>query len=569
MFLRFIALVFFILINNGLCLSNITLAHEELSISVIKTMEVSFDFYRSISSGGGYAGIYSLDLKDRFRERTTEKSRIPSTKIWVQPPGTPSVGLAFIRAYKITGEKQYLNAAIDVGMSLAWGQCSEGGWGYMADIARLGEVISTRKARDCECTFDDNTTQGALDFLIDLDGLIDEVWLSQAVENGINFVLKAQYPNGAWPQWYPLKGGLHDYYTFNDKAINDCIKVMLKSHNVYKYNKCLNSAKLGCDFMILSQLPAPQSGWAQQYSHDLKPARARSFEPAGVCSLVTVRNIDTLLDVSISTCDKKYLMPISRALSWLEKSKLPSGKWARLYEVGTNKPIYGDRSGRVYYDLKELPEDVKSYGWQGTFGVTKVKDRYEKMRGFGLEAYLKEEAVKRVNRNTEKTVKRVKKIINSLDNKGRWLHNDMIYIRDFVKNFNLLCGFLESIREEPEYEFLFSYCSLLISNNKDRSYLQTKDNNAFHSYDKVKWFKKYDLPLGEVVSQKYFDNDCIFIDYENAKIVVNPTETFRKITVGQDKLRLDWTSKKAVKELLLPPRSGRLLLATPYKAHPE
>ena len=45
-------------------------------------------------------------------------------------------------------------------------------------------------------------------------------------------MLKSQFSNGAWPQRYPLPSrGYSRWYTFNDNAINDCIKVMLDAYN--------------------------------------------------------------------------------------------------------------------------------------------------------------------------------------------------------------------------------------------------------------------------------------------------------------------------------------------------
>ena len=36
---------------------------------------------------------------------------------------------------------------------------------------------------------------------------------------GLNFILAAQYPNGGWPQGYPLEGAYHDDITLNDNAM--------------------------------------------------------------------------------------------------------------------------------------------------------------------------------------------------------------------------------------------------------------------------------------------------------------------------------------------------------------
>src|SRR5580698_3062576 len=39
-----------------------------------------------------------------------------------------------------------------------------------------------------------------------------------SVERGVQYLLDSQYPNGGWPQVWPLEGGYHDAVTINDDA---------------------------------------------------------------------------------------------------------------------------------------------------------------------------------------------------------------------------------------------------------------------------------------------------------------------------------------------------------------
>ena len=65
--------------------------------------------------------------------------------------------------------------------------------------------------------------------------------------------------------------------------------------------------------MMISQLPPPQPGWAQQYNEFLQPAWARDFEPPAVCPSVTVNNLVTLMDLYVMTGQSLYFKPILRA----------------------------------------------------------------------------------------------------------------------------------------------------------------------------------------------------------------------------------------------------------------
>ncbi|MCK4488928.1 MAG: hypothetical protein KAU23_01645, partial [Anaerolineales bacterium] len=134
---------------------------------------------------------------------------------------------------------QYLTAATDAARALAWGQRTAGGWDHRVDVAHLETNTKTAIRKDGRCTFDDNITQGALSFLMSMDAVINELWLAEAIELGFKYMMESQFENGAWPQWYPLIGGYHDYYTFNDNTINDCISLMLRAHGIYGKNEYL------------------------------------------------------------------------------------------------------------------------------------------------------------------------------------------------------------------------------------------------------------------------------------------------------------------------------------------
>ena len=55
--------------------------------------------------------------------------------IWVQPPGTATMGHLFLDAYHATGDEYYYQAAEQVGGALIWGQHRSGGWNYFIDFA--------------------------------------------------------------------------------------------------------------------------------------------------------------------------------------------------------------------------------------------------------------------------------------------------------------------------------------------------------------------------------------------------------------------------------------------------
>lgn len=425
------------------------LASDSLVGETKAAMRKAADYFRSISTNGGYVGIYSLDLAKRYGESFYEKAK--PTEIWVQPPGTPTVGQCYLRAWQVTGDKYYFDAARDVARALVWGQRRIGGWDHRVDVAHLKPEAKAPVRKEGRCTFDDNITQGALKFLIDADSAIDDHWLTDGIELGLEFMQKSQFANGAWPQWYPLRGGYHDYYTFNDNAINDCIDVMLKAHRVYGRQEYLACARRGGDFILASQLAEPQAGWAQQYGRDMKPAWARSFEPPGVCSLSTARNIRTLVQLYLYTKDEKYLAAIPAAIEWLEDSKIGPNLWARVYEVGTNRPVYGDREdgNKVHYDYDKIStKERTSYAWQGEYGLRSAVSYYRRCKTIGARRDGAKPASQQVLRQRAKKAEpSAKKAVAALDQKGRWTNGETITCESFVQNFRLLCTYLDAAQQ--------------------------------------------------------------------------------------------------------------------------
>jgi hypothetical protein len=83
-----------------------------------------------VSYRGGYLWNYLPDMSRRWGEMEARE-----TMIWLQPPGTSSMGHEFLDAYHATGDEYYYRAAEQVGAALIWGQHPSGGWNYVVDFA--------------------------------------------------------------------------------------------------------------------------------------------------------------------------------------------------------------------------------------------------------------------------------------------------------------------------------------------------------------------------------------------------------------------------------------------------
>jgi hypothetical protein len=222
--------------------------------------------------------------------------------------------------------------------------------------------------------------------------------------------MRAQYPNGAWPQGYeefpdperfpvkpasrpeswsrtwPGSQGYWRYYTLNDRSLADLIDLMFEAERVYQKDgedreglaeRCRAAGVRAGDFILLAQLPEPQPAWAQQYDFEMHPAWARKFEPPAVTGGESQGILEVLLRLYRRTADRRYLEPVPRALAYFERSRLPDGRLARFYELGSNRPLYLTRDYRVVYEDTDLPTH---YSFKVSDGTLSIAREYERLR---------------------------------------------------------------------------------------------------------------------------------------------------------------------------------------------
>ena len=461
----FLSTLSFCVFSNGSAQSD-----KALSAEALKTMKKATVYFRTmVATNGGYLYNY----KDDFTMREGEEIASPTT-IWIQPPGTPAVGMAYLDAYEVTGDTLFLNGAIKAARALVWGQLASGGWDYPVDF----DPVESKKwyfRRDLEAgdtdkgrrrnrtTFDDNVTQSALSLLMRTDKVLKfrDKDIHNAAMYCINSILNAQYPNGAWPQGftappdpmlYPVKKASYpaewsrvypaknysNYYTFNDNTICDVLATMMEAYKTYGDERCLNSAKRCGDFMILAQMPDPQPAWAQQYNENMEPSWARKFEPPSITGGETFGILYSLIGLYLNTGEKRFLEPVPKALEWAKRSKLPDGRLARFYELRTNKPLYFN-APRQYSNLPEpafpglgdyslIYEDTdlpNHYSFKTSSApIESIEALYKRALTTDRKVILAEQA-----RISKPDPAEVRAIIESLDEKGRWLEKGRLKVQ--------------------------------------------------------------------------------------------------------------------------------------------
>ena len=470
---------------------------EPLPVAARAALDRAITAMAAIATEGGWVWCYSPDLAERAGE-----SRASSTMIWVQPPGTPSVGMAILRAHAVTSDPNHLDAAIAAADALAAGQLASGGWDYSIDFdperakrvlrrTDIGTLAADEAGRRFNVTtFDDDTTQAAIRFLlaaVDTSAATDgprERRIRAACDHAVAKLLEAQLPCGAWPQRYdgvfrgpaepPARATISPDWprewrkaryerlaTLNDDVLLDCIETLHDAHRRRGDPALLAAIRRAGDFLVAAQLPEPQPGWAQQYDERMQPAWARAFEPPAVATRETTGAIRALIAVFEATGDRRYLEPIPAALAWLERSRIGPDRWPRFLELATNRPIYGDRDGQIHYSLDAISEERRrGYGWEGSFGVSAAIKAYRKAleRKQPPRDASAQSAEERAAR-ARALEPRVREVIAALDGEGRWITRgrgsekskdlesaDRIETATFITNLDLLTAYLDSAR---------------------------------------------------------------------------------------------------------------------------
>jgi len=288
-------------------------------------------------------------------------------------------------------------------------QKSNGGWPKNYDMQAVltddqkKAVLAAKN--DLNTTFDNGATHSQLNYLAKAYSITKKEKYKEAFLQGIHFVLSAQYKNGGWPQYYPDLSGYRKYITFNDGAmigIMNVLRKIINRTNEYSfiedtmyanmkaaYNKGIECI-LNCQIIDNGELTA----WCQQHDNvDFHPQNARSFELASITNGESASIVKFLM--SINNPNERIIKAVTSAVKWFEDSRIygmrvemiKSDKtdyiyhstdhdvivvadaqakpiWARFYELGTRKPLFCNRDGKVVYSLSEVERERRTgYAW--------------------------------------------------------------------------------------------------------------------------------------------------------------------------------------------------------------
>jgi PelA/Pel-15E family pectate lyase len=285
-------------------------------------------------------------------------------------------------------------------------QRDNGGWDKNIDMAApltpeaRAKLEKEKHDRASLSTIDNNSTYPQMRYLARVYTATKEDRFAAGFRKGFEYLLKAQYPNGGWPQFYPLRNGYWDHITYNDDAMVGVLGLMREIVNRAPEYGFLTDAERrrakqamdrGIDCILKTQVR--QNGkltvWCAQHDEKtLLPAKARTYEHPSLSGSESVGIVEFLR--GIERPSPEATRASQAAVEWFRASQIkgirvvqkpapgtPKGfdntvvedpaappLWARFYELGTNRPIFSGRDGVIKYSMAEIEYERRNgYRW--------------------------------------------------------------------------------------------------------------------------------------------------------------------------------------------------------------
>ncbi len=301
-------------------------------------------------------------------------------------------------------------------------QRSNGGWpkhfkgqnvNYKKQLTddELGE-LKKGFAEGIDATIDNSATTKEIRYLAKAYKSTGDKRFLEAAQRGIDYLLKAQYANGGWPQFYPDFSSYRSQITYNDNAMINVLNVLFDV--VYKYgdmdvigasyaDKCVDAVVRGVQCILKTQLKqnGQLTAWCAQYNaKTLAPEMARKFELASLSGMESVGIVRFLMRIEKPSPD--IVASIKAAEAWFEKVKItgykyvdipapnePSGRdrviqpeegsvlWARFYDINTNEPFFAGRDSQPKKTVAEIENERRvGYAWYGRWAEKLLAEEY-------------------------------------------------------------------------------------------------------------------------------------------------------------------------------------------------
>jgi PelA/Pel-15E family pectate lyase len=250
-----------------------------------------------------------------------------------------------------------------------------------------------------DAILDNDATTTEMKFMAKMFAKTGTPAYKDSFEKGLKFILDAQYENGGWPMFYPLRKGYYTHITFNDNAtynILELLKAIFSKQPLFSgvvTEKDIKDSRKaydkGIDCILKTQIIVkgkPTIWCAQHDENTLLPAKARSYELPSFSGAESCGLIKVLME--IQNPPKEVVRAVNGAVEWLDSHRVKhcrvesftnaDGKrdrrfiedpssgdlWARFYDLDTELPFFCDRDGIKKSSLAEIGYERRTgYNW--------------------------------------------------------------------------------------------------------------------------------------------------------------------------------------------------------------
>jgi PelA/Pel-15E family pectate lyase len=281
---------------------------------------------------------------------------------------------------------------------LSW-QSAYGSWPKNKDITKNPYSGDRKRIKG---TFDNKATTDELRYLARAFRATGDKACLDAFLLGSDHVIGAQYPNGGWPQYFPLSEKYHRHITFNDGTMVRLLELLREISTDESYAfvdaRRRDSAKLafrkGIDCILKCQIvvKGKPTVWCAQHDEvSLAPATARAYELPSLSGSESAGILRFLM--SLENPSPEVIRSVKMGVAWFDSAKIEgiriekvSGDrqaikdpravplWARFYDLETSQAFFCDRDGVKKASLSEIGKERRNgYAWYGNWGDAVAK----------------------------------------------------------------------------------------------------------------------------------------------------------------------------------------------------
>ncbi|SOC79312.1 pectate lyase, PelA/Pel-15E family [Salinimicrobium sediminis] len=371
--------------------------------------------------------VATLALQETARQDLELKKYIKKAVIFQKILGEPSVGaveysekIPWRKALRQDEQWYGSKEAQRIADNVLLYQHNNGGWYKNIDMSneltpQEKEKLRKLSVEDAGTTIDNGATHTQLRYLAKVFKATGKEEYKKAFFKGIDFLLEAQYPNGGWPQFYPIKKGYYEHITYNDGAMVGVLRLLrdvAKNEEPYTFvdserkRKARRAVNKGLEIILATQVKVDGklTVWGAQHDKKtLEPAKARAYELASLSGKESAEIVRYLMEIENPSEEVKR--SIRSAMQWFEDAKvmgkrvewikgpeLPEGRdrivvedpeggplWGRFTEIGTNKIMFIGRDGVVKYNLDEIEHERRTnYSYIDNYAEDLIKEDYPK-----------------------------------------------------------------------------------------------------------------------------------------------------------------------------------------------